>query len=141
MDGVKQKIIDKMNESLGYELRAINMYAHYAANVKGIHRIHLSQLFNTEITESLEHSNIVRAAIVKLGGICVTERNSEDILHTENYTVMIEQALKTEMRASEIYSELLEMVEELEDRELYDSLESIYFTELRSVEEMRMLLE
>ena len=54
---------------------------------------------------------------------------------------MIEQALKTEMRASEIYSELLEMVEELDDRELYDSLESIYFTELRSVEEMRMLLE
>ena len=61
-----QKIIDKMNEALGYELRAINLYAHYAANVKGIHRIHLSQLFNTEITESLEHSNIVRAAIVKL---------------------------------------------------------------------------
>ena len=138
---MKQKIIDKLNEALGYELRAINLYAHYAANVKGIHRIHLSQLFNAEITESLEHSNIVRAAIVKLGGICVTERNPEQILHTDKYTTMIEQALKTEMNAGAIYSELLEMVEELDDRELYDSLESIYFTELRSVEEMRMLLD
>ncbi|MAK78375.1 MAG: hypothetical protein CL992_03800 [Euryarchaeota archaeon] len=138
---MKQKIIDKLNEALGYELRAINLYAHYAANVKGIHRIHLSQLFNAEITESLEHSNIVRAAIVKLGGICVTERNPEQILHTDEYTTMIEQALKTEMNAGAIYSELLEMVEELDDRELYDSLESIYFTELRSVEEMRMLLD
>ena len=138
---MKQKIIDKLNEALGYELRAINLYAHYAANVKGIHRIHLSQLFNAEITESLEHSNIVRAAVVKLGGICVTERNPEQILHTDKYTTMIEQALKTEMNAGAIYSELLEMVEELDDRELYDSLESIYFTELRSVEEMRMLLD
>ena len=138
---MKQKIIDKLNEALAYELRAINLYAHYAANVKGIHRIHLSQLFNAEITESLEHSNIVRAAIVKLGGICVTERNPEQILHTDKYTTMIEQALKTEMNAGAIYSELLEMVEELDDRELYDSLESIYFTELRSVEEMRMLLD
>ncbi len=138
---MKQKIIDKLNEALGYELRAINLYAHYAANVKGIHRIHLSQLFNAEITESLEHSNIVRAAIVKLGGICVTERNPEQIVHTDKYTTMIEQALKTEMNAGAIYSELLEMVEELDDRELYDSLESIYFTELRSVEEMRMLLD
>ena len=133
------KIIDKMNEALGYELRAINMYAHYAANIKGIHRIHLSQLFTTEMTESLEHSNIVRTAIVKLGGICVTERNSEKIVHTENYTVMLEQTLKTEMTAGRIYSELLEMVEELDDRELYDSLESIYFSELRSVEEIRLL--
>ena len=138
---MKQKIIAKLNEALGYELRAITLYAHYAANVKGIHRIHLSQLFNAEITESLEHSNIVRAAIVKLGGICVTERNPEQILHTDKYTTMIEQALKTEMNAGAIYSELLEMVEELDDRELYDSLESIYFTELRSVEEMRMLLD
>jgi len=137
---MKQSIIDKMNEALSYELRAINLYAHYAANVKGIHRIHLNQLFNGEVTESLEHSNIVRTAIVKLGGVCVTERNPEQIVHTENYTEMIEQALKTEMKASKIYSELLEMIQELDDRELYDSLENIYFTELRSVEEMRLLL-
>ena len=26
-------LIDKMNAALGWELRAINMYAHYAANV------------------------------------------------------------------------------------------------------------
>ncbi|HJN55617.1 MAG TPA: ferritin-like domain-containing protein [Candidatus Poseidoniales archaeon] len=136
-----QNIIDKMNEALGYELRAINMYAHYTANIKGIHRIHLSELFNAEVSESLEHSNIVRTAIVKLGGVCVTERNSDNIVHTENYTVMLEQALETEMMASKVYSELLEMVEKLDDRELYDSLENIYFSELRSVEGMRMLLD
>ena len=54
---------------------------------------------------------------------------------------MLEQALETEMMASKVYSELLEMVEKLDDRELYDSLENIYFSELRSVEGMRMLLD
>jgi len=33
------------------------------------------------------------------------------------------------------------LVEKLGDRELYDSFETIYFSELRSVEEMRMLID
>ena len=46
----KSTLIEKMNQALGWELRAINMYAHYSANVKGIHRLQLSPLFNTEMT-------------------------------------------------------------------------------------------
>ena len=34
----------------------------------------------------------------------------------------------------------MKMLDEIEDRELYDSVEQIYLTELRSVEEIRMLL-
>ena len=52
------KLIEKMNAALGWELRAINMYAHYAANVKGIHRLQLSPMFNTEMTESITLSLI-----------------------------------------------------------------------------------
>ena len=62
-------LIEKLNQALAFELRAINMYAHYAAYVNGINRIHLSPLFTTEATESIQHANIVRGAIVKLGGI------------------------------------------------------------------------
>ena len=50
------ELIDKMNAALGWELRAINMYAHYSANVKGIHRLQLSPMFNTEMTESIDHA-------------------------------------------------------------------------------------
>ena len=52
-----------MNAALGWELRAINMYAHYAANIKGIHRLQLSPMFNTEMTESIEHADIVRKIV------------------------------------------------------------------------------
>jgi bacterioferritin (cytochrome b1) len=134
-------ILAKMNQALGFELRAINMYAHYAANVKGIHRMQLTPLFEQEITESLAHANLVRAAIVKLGGICVTERNSLPIVHTNSYIEMLEYSLSTEMGASQVYREVLDLVEKLGDSELYDSFETIYFSELRSVEEMRMLID
>ena len=69
-------LLNKMNAALGWELRAINMYAHYAANVKGIHRLQLSPMFNTEMTESITHADIVRKAIVQLGGIPVWERDT-----------------------------------------------------------------
>ncbi len=117
------------------------MYAHYAANVKGIHRMQLTPLFEQEVTESLAHANLVRAAIVKLGGICVTERNSLPIVHTNSYIEMLEYSLSTEMGASQVYREVLDLVEKLGDSELYDSFETIYFSELRSVEEMRMLID
>ncbi len=134
-------ILAKMNQALGFELRAINMYAHYAANVKGIHRMQLAPLFEQEVAESIAHANLVRASIVKLGGICATERDSLPIVHTNSYLEMLEYSLSTEMGASQVYREVLDLVEKLGDRELYDSFETIYFSELRSVEEMRMLID
>jgi bacterioferritin (cytochrome b1) len=86
------------------------------------------------------HAATIRNAIVKHGGICSTERDSNPIAHTEDYREMLQSALDTEIKAAEVYGELMEMLDEIEDRELYDSVEQIYLTELRSVEEMRMLL-
>tara|TARA_B100000945_G_C20394927_1_gene604304 strand:- start:548 stop:955 length:408 start_codon:yes stop_codon:yes gene_type:complete len=133
------KLIEKMNAALGWELRAINMYAHYAANIKGIHRLQLSPMFNTEMTESIDHANIVRKGIVQLGGIPVTERNPYKITHTTDYMEMLNHALETEIKASEVYAELLPLIEQTDD--LYDSVEQIYLSELKSVEEMRLLVD
>ena len=133
------ELIEKMNAALGWELRAINMYAQYAANIKGIHRLQLSPMFNTEMTESIEHADIVRKGIVQLGGIPVTERSSYKITHTTDYMEMLNHALETEIKASEVYAELLPLIEQTDD--LYDSIEQIYLSELKSVEEMRLLVD
>ena len=132
------ELIKKMNEALGWELRAINMYAHYAANITGINRLQLSPMFNTEMTESIEHADIVRKGIVQLGGILVTERDPHPITHTTDYIEMLHYSLETEIKASEVYSELLPLIEQTDD--LYDSIEQIYLSELKSVEEMRLLV-
>jgi bacterioferritin (cytochrome b1) len=135
-----EKLVTKLNEALGWELRAINMYAHYVANIRGIHRIQLSPLFKSEVDESIVHADTVRNAIVKNDGIAVTERNPEPILHTTDYTVMIEESLKTEMQAAIVYGELMKMLEDDDDKEIYDAVEQIYLSEVRSIEQMRLLM-
>ena len=132
------ELIDKMNSALGWELRAINLYAHYAANVTGIYRLQLTPMFNIEMTESIEHADIVRNGLVQLGGIPVTERNTHPIIHTTDYMEMLNYALETEIKASEVYAELLPLIDETDD--LYDSIEQIYFSELKSVQEMKLLV-
>ncbi|MAH08869.1 MAG: hypothetical protein CL961_04300 [Euryarchaeota archaeon] len=133
-------LIDKMNIALSWELRASNMYAHYAANIKGIHRLQLSPMFNTEMTESIDHADIVRKAIVQLGGIPVTERNPHPIIHTNDYLEMLNYSLETEIKAAEVYAELIELIEDTDEEDLRDAIEQIYLSELRSVEEMRLLV-
>ena len=134
------KLITELNNALSLELRAVLLYSHYAAYVQGIHRIHLSTHFNAEATESVGHASTVRSAIVKLGGIAVTERNSLEIKHSTNYVKMLEEAYETEKKASQVYAEILKTLEDFDDDELFDAIENIYFAELRSVEEVRMLL-
>lgn len=135
-----QNIIEKMNLALGWELRAINMYAHYSANIRGIHRLQLSPLFNTEMTESIAHADIVRKAIVQLGGVPVTERNSHPIVHTTNYIETLNFSLETEAKAAEVYAQLLELIEKTDEQDLYDSIEQIYLAELRSLEDLRLVV-
>ena len=105
------KLIQELNNALSLELRAIILYSHYSAYVQGIHRIHLAAHFNNEATESIGHANIVRSAIVKLGGVAVTERNTLKIKHTKNYIKMLEEAYETEKRAAQCYFETSESFE------------------------------
>jgi len=51
------------------------------------------------------------------------------------------KALATETKAAEVYGQLLPLLEEIDDRELYDAVEQIYLAELRSDEEIRLLLD
>ena len=132
------ELIEKLNAALSWEMRATTMYAHFAAYVGGIHRLHLKPYFEAEATESVGHGNLVRGAIVKLGGVAVTDRDSTPIIHTTDYKLMLEEALKTEERAARTYGEILEMGGL--DEELADSLETILFDEERAVEELNRLL-
>ena len=50
---------------------------------------------------------------------------------------MLNFALETEIKASEVYAEL-PLIDQTDD--LYDSIEQIYLSELKSVEEMRLLV-
>jgi len=131
-------LVDQLNRALGLEMRAIVMYAHYAAYVKGIYRLHLKPFFEAEATESLDHAATVRHAINQLGGIAVTDRDATPIVHTTDYEKMLQEVLRTETVAAETYRGILDHLGDNE--ELYDLIEQIYFAEVRSMEELHQLI-
>ena len=133
-----ETLVAQLNRALALEMRAEVMYAHYAAYVKGIYRLHLKPYFEGEATESFTHASTVRNAINQLGGQAVTERDHTSILHTTDYQVMLQEVLKTEQLAAETYHGILGMV--TDNEELYDLLEQIYFAEVRSIEELTQLI-
>ena len=134
-----KNLIDKMNEALALELRAINMYAHYSATVMGINRMQLAPYFSKEVSESISHADIVRRGIVKLGGIPVTERNNKDIVHTTDYQVMLNEAYDTEKVAAKAYTAVMDLLKDAGDRDLFDAVEQVCMMELRALEELRLL--
>ena len=132
------ELLEKLNDALAREMRAEAMYAHYAAYVKGIHRLHLTPYFEREASESATHAQVVRNTLVRLGGIAVTQRHSQEIEHTTDYRAMLEQALKTEEMSRDAYRGILPLLDG--EAELYDAIEQILFAEERSVEELLQLM-
>ncbi|MCK6511045.1 ferritin-like domain-containing protein [Myxococcota bacterium] len=132
-------LIEKLNQILAWEKRAEAMYSHYAAYVKGLHRLHLKPFFEGEANESTLHARQVREAIVHLGGVAITEQDPTAIKHTTNYREMLAEALETEKRAGAGYAGLLEHIDE--NDELYDVLQQIHFAEERSLIELNHLLD
>ncbi len=138
MSSKDQTLSRHLNKALALEMRAEALYAHYAAYVKGIYRLHLKPYFEAEATESFNHANIVRNAINQLGGVAVTDRDLTPIVHTTDYQVMLQEVLKTEQTAAETYKGVLDITRD--NQELYDLIEQIYFAEVRSTEELNQLI-
>jgi len=138
MASTNEQLIERLNGALGWELRAMALYGHYAAYVSGIYRLHLKPFFEGEAAESMTHSTTVRNAIVKLGGVATTERDKTEIVHTTDYKLMLQESMKTETTAARSYKEILAMGGL--DSELYDQIEQISFAEERSVEELHQLI-
>ena len=132
------ELVNRLNDALSRELRSQVLYAHYSAYVKGIHRLHLKPFFEGEANESVLHAQTVRNALVRLGGVAVTDRHPEPITHTTEYETMLAEALRTERQSLEAYQGLLPLLRE--DEELYDAIEQILFAEERSVEELLQLI-
>jgi bacterioferritin (cytochrome b1) len=110
--GASAKLVQLLNESLGWELRAQAMYAHYAAYVKGLESITLAEHFEGEVTESLGHAKKVRDIIAALGAEAVSTRDDTEIVHTEDTRVMLEEALKTESAAAAAYQKIVPLVKD-----------------------------
>lgn len=134
----KAKLLTGLNKALGWELRAYAMYAHYAEYIKGLESLQLKGHFEEEATESIGHAKQVREIIALLGGKAVTERDNAAIVHTEDWQVMLEEALKTETTAAKTYQSMLPLVKE--HPVFMHTLMHIYMDELKAIDEVENML-
>jgi bacterioferritin (cytochrome b1) len=132
------KLVALLNQALGWELRAQAMYAHYAAYVKGLESLTLAGHFDEEAAESVAHAKQVRDVIAMLGGEAVTARDQAPVVHTENTRVMLQEALKTEAAAADVYRKIVPLVKD--NAIFFHSLSHIMMDEMKAVVEMENLL-
>jgi len=132
------KLIAALNASLGWELRAQAMYAHYAAYVKGLESLTLARHFEEEVTESTGHAKKVRDIIAALGGEAITTRDPAPIVHTEDTRLMLEEALVTESKAAAAYRKIVPMVKD--HAVFYHTVFHIMKDEMNAVIEVENLL-
>jgi bacterioferritin (cytochrome b1) len=132
------KLVELLNQSLGWELRAQAMYAHYAAYVKGVESLTLAGHFEGEVTESLGHAKQVRDIIAALNAEAVTTRDDAEIVHTGDTSVMLEEALKTESAAAAAYRKIIPLVKD--NPVFYHAIYHILKDETAAVIEVETLL-
>ena len=53
---------------------------------------------------------------------------------------MLQYSLETETKAAEVYGEIMKLIGDGGDQEMYDAIEQIYLAELRSLESLRLLM-
>jgi len=132
------KLMALLNQALGWELRAQAMYAHYAAYVKGLESLTLEKHFEKEAEESFGHAKKVRDVIATLDGEAVTVRDRAPIVHTESTRVMLQEALKTESAAADVYRQIVPLVKD--NMVFFHSLSHVLMNEMESVVEVEKLL-
>ena len=54
---------------------------------------------------------------------------------------MLVHSLETETKAAAVYAAIMLEIESIGDQEMYDAIEQIYLAELRSLEDLRLLME
>ena len=134
----RAKLLNLLNQALGWELRAQALYGHYAAYIKGIESLTLAEHFEEEVTESGGHAKQVRDIIAALDGEAVTTRDPAPIVHTEDTKTMLEEALKTESKAAATYQKIMPMVKA--HAVFYHTIYHILKEEMNAVIEMETLL-
>lgn len=131
--------IDVLNKALAGELRAALMYAHYAAYLTGRDRLDFEDHFNEESAESMAHAKILRQIIADLGGEAVRAPDKTPIVHTQHIDRMLEEALKTEEAAANIYREVLPFIDH--QATWHHDLWHILLAEERSQIELKRLMK
>lgn len=130
------EIIDKLNDILRWEWKAVIQYTQASFLVQDVWREVYEPLFRKGADESLGHARQIGNKIVALGGKPTVE--TAEIHQSTDLHEMLEQALDVERGAVRHYSEALELCQD--DAPLRVMLENIILDEQEGVEHLEKIL-
>lgn len=134
----KQRLIDGLNHDLAGELSAVIQYLTYSAMVTGLDRPQLSEFFDSEIPEELEHAKFLANKIAALGGTPTVEPRPVKVVTDSRQ--MLEAVLEAEKQTISDYKERAKHAEEYGDIGLMVQLEDQILDETHHKEEVEKLL-
>ena len=134
----KQKVIQKLNDLLNYELVGALRYLHYSFMVFGVRRIPIVEHLRKEAEESFGHATKLGEKITALGGTPYVSVPESPKGKKKSVEEILKESLKHEMNAVKAYSELLKLVE---DDVVLDAFVRDFVSEEQShVEEVEKML-
>lgn len=103
----KQKLIERLNEILEFEISGVPRYLHYSLMVTGPNRIPIVKWFRDQANEAFQHATIIGEKISAMGGhpsIKVTQPPE-----TNNHAVLdiLKESLEFELQGLQKYMDLL----------------------------------
>jgi bacterioferritin len=131
-----EMIIDRLNDILRWEWRAVIQYTQASFLVQDVWRSVYEPFFRKGAAESMEHVRHIGNKIVALGGRPTVE--FAEIHQATELHEMLQQALDVEQGAVRLYSETLEMASH--DTPLRVLLENILMEKQQGVEHLERLL-
>lgn len=123
----KEKFIKELNNALEWEYAAAVQYVQHAAVITGAEYDSIAKELVVHANEEMAHAIMVSTAISDLGGVPSIEVEKREI--SNNSKTMLEQDLKGEEHAIDIYKNLINWAEELKEYGIRRVLEDILIQE------------
>lgn len=134
------EVLELLGEIYKEEMAGTNRYLHYSFMIMGHNRIPIQKWFRDHATEAMNHAIIIGEKMTSLGGHppMVPAKVEEQNLHT--IPQLLEESLKHENEAIQLYKKLVKMAEQNEDIALEEMARSFVQTEIEDADEVRKML-
>lgn len=129
-------VIPLMNKAIEVEYQAFIQYFYQSLQLKGFNTLAFSQFLAAEADVELGHAKLLAEMVVNLGGD--PSDHIEPVNVGKDPKQMIQNNIKREEQAIEVYRKLLPMVEENEY--MHDTIYNILLSEVKDLDEFRALL-
>lgn len=133
-------VISLLSEIYQAEMAGISRYLHFSFMIMGHNRIPIQSWFRKNAQESMQHAIEIGEKITSLGGHppMVSSRVEENHLHTVSQ--LLEESLKSEEKALELYKRLAGMASELGDIALEELARGFVKNETEHLDEVRKMI-